>query len=125
MGEGEIIVNGAGLTNVRQADTPIVARTAALDPTLSKCDSYLELCCRLPEWRDVPPETYVEIKKPPQNCPKPDTDDYYGEDYYDNLTCEKDGITYSDLDEIPSEDKCNSCYCDYGEVVCSKDLCSG
>ena len=41
-----------------------------------------------------------------------------------NFTCEYKGATYVDLDEVPSEDNCNSCYCDYGEIVCSKDLCT-
>ena len=56
-------MNGAGLTNIRSADVSTISRKSALDPTLSKCDDYLELCCRLPEWRDVPPETFVEIQK--------------------------------------------------------------
>jgi len=118
---GEIIVNGAGLTNIRSSDTSIVSRKVALDPSLSKCDAGLDICCRLPEWSGVPPDTFVEIPKPPTNC-KPSGVDYY-DDYYTSLACEVNGVTYGDLDEIPSETECNSCYCDYGEIACTKDLC--
>ena len=62
------------------------------------------------------------IAKPPQNCKPPSDDDYYSD--YSSFTCEYKGATYVDLDEVPSEDNCNSCYCDYGEIVCSKDLCT-
>ena len=41
------------------------------------------------------------------------------------MECNVDGIVYSDLDEIPSDDPCNSCFCDYGEIVCTDDLCRG
>ena len=38
-------------------------------------------------------------------------------------TCEKDGTVYEDLDEVPSGDTCNECYCDLGEIICSADIC--
>ena len=38
-------------------------------------------------------------------------------------TCEKDGIEYGDLDEVPSGDTCNKCYCDLGQIICSADIC--
>ena len=68
---------------------------------------------------------FCTLLKPPTNCKpsKPANDDY--EDYYSSLVCEVNGLTYSDLDEIPSDDPCNSCYCDYGEIACTKDLCGG
>ena len=89
---------------------------------MSKCERGLEICCRHPDWRDVPPETYVEIGKPSPNCK---TDESYDDDYYSNLECNVNGIAYGDLDEIPDDDPCNSCYCDFGEVICTKDLCGG
>jgi hypothetical protein len=70
----------------------------------------------------VPPETYVEIGKPSPNC---QSDSAYDDDYYSSLECNVNGIAYGDLDEIPDDDPCNSCYCDYGEVICTKDLCGG
>ena len=99
-----------------------VSRRVALDPAMSKCEKGLEICCRHPDWRDVPPETYVEIGKPSPNCK---TDESYDDDYYSNLECNVNGIAYGDLDEIPDDDPCNSCYCDFGEVICTKDLCGG
>ena len=63
---GEIIVNGAGLTNIRSTDSKPVSRQVALDPTVSKCNEALDICCRLPEWRDVPPDTFIEIPKVPE-----------------------------------------------------------
>ena len=39
-------------------------------------------------------------------------------DYYD-YDCTKDGVTFEDLEEVPSED-CNTCFCDFGEVVCTE-----
>ena len=63
------------------------------------------------------------ITKPPTNCkPSPSDEDYYSD--YSSFTCEYKGTTYVDLDEIPSDDNCNSCYCDYGEIICSTDLCT-
>ena len=99
-----------------------VSRRVALDPAISKCEKGLEICCRHPDWRDVPPETYIEIGKPSPNCK---TDESYDDDYYSSLECNVNGIAYGDLDEIPDDDPCNSCYCDYGEVKCTKDLCAG
>jgi len=119
---GEIIANGVGLLNIRHEDIGRVSRTVALDPAMSKCEKGLEICCRHPDWRDVPPETYIEIGKPSPNC-KSDGD--YDDDYYSSLECNVNGIAYGDLDEIPDDDPCNSCYCDYGEVMCTKDLCTG
>jgi hypothetical protein len=111
------------LTNIRSSDTSTVSRQVALDPSVSKCNEALDICCRLPEWRGVPPDTFIEIPKPPTNCKpsKSEGDDY--EDYYSSLVCEVNGVSYSDLDEVPTDDPCNSCYCDYGEIACTKDLC--
>ena len=64
-----------------------VSRRVALDPAMSKCEKGLEICCRHPDWRDVPPETYVEIGKPSPNCK---SDDAYDEDYYSR--CEISGF---------------------------------
>ena len=41
---------------------------AELDPKESKCPGDLEVCCRHPDWRGVPLETVVPIKKPPPKC---------------------------------------------------------
>ena len=49
----------------------------------------LEICCRHPDWRDVPLETYVEIENPPAKCEEEfyNIDDYNYE--YEDSTCIK------------------------------------
>jgi hypothetical protein len=49
----------------------------------------LEICCRHPDWKDVPLETYVEIENPPAECEEDfyDSDDYNYE--YEDSTCIK------------------------------------
>ena len=33
--------------------------------------------------------------------------------------CTKDGVSYADLEQVPSGD-CNNCFCDFGNIVCSE-----
>ena len=41
------------------------------NPLDSKCDDYREICCRLPEWRDVPLEEEIKLPpRPPAQCIK-------------------------------------------------------
>lgn len=77
---GEIITNGYGIADIRRRSS------ALLD---SKCSEILEICCRHPDWRDVPLETYVEIENPPAECEEDfyDNDDYNYE--YEDSTCIK------------------------------------
>ena len=101
---GELFVSSKGLVDIRN-----------MDPLISKCPGDLEICCRHPDWKDVPLETIVEIKKPSIDCK---TDSELLDDL-EKSTCTKDGVTYEDLDEVPSED-CNTCFCDFGVVVCTE-----
>ncbi|CAB4063305.1 unnamed protein product [Lepeophtheirus salmonis] len=39
-------------------------------------------------------------------------------------TCLHNGVTYQDFDDIASNDPCEVCYCNYGQVVCSKMVCN-
>ena len=41
----------------------------------------------------------------------------------DDYSCLQNGTVYQDLEDIPSNDSCNECYCDFGEVICSVDSC--
>ena len=77
---GEIITNGYGIADIRRRSS------ALLD---SKCSEILEICCRHPDWKDVPLETYVEIENPPAECEEDfyDNDDYNYE--YEDSTCIK------------------------------------
>ena len=39
------------------------------NPLDSKCDDFLEICCRLPEWKDVPLEKEILVPpRPPVKC---------------------------------------------------------
>ena len=78
---GEIITDGRDILGVRGA---------IFNPLDSKCDdSYTDICCRHPDWRDVPLETYVEIENPPPEC----EEDFYDDDNYnyesEDSTCIK------------------------------------
>jgi len=109
---GQIITSGYGIADIRRRSS------ALLD---SKCSEILEICCRHPDWRDVPLETYVEIENPPAVC----EEDFYNNDNYEyeDSTCIKDGVTYEDLDEIPNSESCNKCTCDFGEIICTEEVC--
>ena len=74
--------------------------------------------------KDVPLTTFVEVLKPAAECNEYN-DDYNYPDYYDEetSTCSKDGVTYQDLEEVPSGDSCNDCSCDFGQIVCSEEIC--
>ena len=37
----------------------------------------------------------------------------------EKLNCTKDGVSYADLEQVPSGD-CNNCFCDFGNIVCSE-----
>jgi hypothetical protein len=54
---GEIITNGAGLANVRGAGMEV----AVFNPLDSKCEESLDMCCRHPDWKDVPLEEEIEL----------------------------------------------------------------
>ena len=75
---GQIITSGYGIADIRRRSS------ALLD---SKCSEILEICCRHPDWRDVPLETYVEIENPPAVC----EEDFYNNDNYEyeDSTCIK------------------------------------
>ena len=32
----------------------------------------------------------------------------------------QDGITYEDLEDVPSANSCSKCACDFGEIICTK-----
>ena len=107
---GEIITNGKNVIDIRSF-------SVALDPQTSICPGDLEVCCRHPDWRDVPLTTQVVIKHPPPECKSVlggSSDDY---------SCLQNGTVYQDLEDIPSNDYCNECYCDFGEIICSADSC--
>ena len=57
---------------------------------------------------EMPPEDYEEYEE-------------FAYELYDlqKSTCTKDGVTFEDLEEVPSED-CNECFCDFGVVVCTE-----
>jgi len=42
----------------------------------------------------------------------------------DDGSCEVAGQVYADGERVPSEDDCNSCDCEGGEVWCTTQLCS-
>jgi len=66
--DGYIITDGAGLFDIRTGlqDT--------LDPASSKCESYLEVCCRDELFSDVPlPKKPVPTTTPKPTTPKPTT----------------------------------------------------
>ena len=71
----------------------------------------MEICCRHPDWKDIPLTTDVIIKKPPSTC------------IFVDDSCELNGITYQDLEQVPSSD-CNESFCDFGEILCSSDICN-
>ena len=33
-------------------------------------------------------------------------------------------MTYQDLDEIPDSESCNKCSCDFGEIICTEEVCN-
>ena len=71
--------------------------------------------------KDVPLTTFVEVLKPAAECNEYNDDyNYYGEEA---STCSKDGVTYQDLEEVPSSDSCNDCSCDFGQIICSEEIC--
>ena len=86
-----------------------------MDPLNSKCPGDLEVCCRHPDWRNVPIETIVTIKKPKIEC-KTDQEVIVEKEV---TSCTKNGLIYKDLEKLPTED-CNTCFCDFGEVVCNE-----
>jgi len=58
--DGEIIVDGGSLINVRFGGLDDVE----LDPENSKCPGSLEVCCRHPDFIGIPIETPISINKP-------------------------------------------------------------
>jgi hypothetical protein len=61
--DGEIITDGGGLIDIR---------SGLLDPLSSKCPSYLEVCCRHPDYIDDPEPTSPPVtKRPPPIVTEP------------------------------------------------------
>ena len=104
---GEVITSGASILSTRHSG---ISGTLdqLFDPLDSKCDDLQEICCRMPDWKDVPPENPIIIKKPPIKCSKRNTD-------LQNGTCFYRNVMYQDLDGMPSSDCCNTCFCDFGK----------
>ena len=50
-------------------------------------------------------------------------DDGVDDDYVEPGSCIKDGIVYSDFEDVPDSDPCNLCQCYNGTVVCAKMEC--
>jgi len=65
--DGEIITDGGGLFNPRFGGLSDVE----LNPDTSKCPGDIEMCCRLPEYADVPVEEIIKIHAPPRDCVVP------------------------------------------------------
>ena len=86
-----------------------------MDPFNSKCPGDLEICCKHPDWDGVPLETIIEIKKPLPNCKTAIEE----QNELEKSKCTKNGISYEDLSIVPADD-CNTCYCDYGLIVCTE-----
>ena len=82
---GELIVNGEGIVDIRN-----------MDPLNSKCPGDLEVCCRHPDWRNVPIETIVTIKKPQIVC-KTDLEVLVEKEI---SSCTKNGLIYKDLEKL-------------------------
>ena len=50
-------------------DSAIGEGGEVFDPLDSQCDDFREICCRLPEWRDVPLEEEIIVPpRPPAKC---------------------------------------------------------
>ena len=78
--DGEIITDGGGLFNPRFGGLSDVE----LNPDTSKCPGDIEMCCRLPEYADVPVEEIIKIHAPPRDCVVPPEKITY-------LDCEEQG----------------------------------
>ena len=59
--DGEIVTNAVGLIDLR---TDPEDESDTFNPSDSKCEESLDICCRHPDWRDVPLKQ--EIKLPPK-----------------------------------------------------------
>ena len=57
---GEVVTSGAGTLGPR--NTPGLDKL--FDPLDSKCEDSQEICCRMPDWKDVPLEEQSEIPLP-------------------------------------------------------------
>ena len=67
---GEVITSGASILSTRHSG---ISGTLdqLFDPLDSKCDDLQEICCRMPDWKDVPLEKQSEIPLPekiPNKC---------------------------------------------------------
>ena len=87
-----------------------------VDPTSSKCPGDLEICCKHPDWAGLPIESMVEIKKPSVTC-KTDVEKQEEET---KSKCNINGQIYDDLSAVPSGDDCNTCFCDFGSIICTE-----
>ena len=56
---GEVITSGASILSQR-----VSTMDQLFDPLDSKCDDLQEICCRMPDWKDVPLEKQSEIPLP-------------------------------------------------------------
>ena len=56
---GEVITSGASILSQR-----VSTMDQLFDPLDSKCDDLQEICCRMPDWKDVPLEKQSEISLP-------------------------------------------------------------
>ena len=65
---GEVITSGASILSTRSVSGTL---DQLFDPLDSKCDDLQEICCRMPDWKDVPLEKQSEIPLPekiPNKC---------------------------------------------------------
>ena len=56
---GEVVTSGASILSQR-----VSTLDQLFDPLDSKCDDLQEICCRMPDWKDVPLEKQSEIPLP-------------------------------------------------------------
>ena len=106
--DGVLVTNGKDLVDIR-----------SLDPSNSKCPGDLEVCCQHPDWEGISIDEIIEIKKPGMEC-KTLEEKLLNQE---KSQCNHNGVIYQDLDPVPSNDDCNSCFCDFGVVVCTEELC--
>ena len=88
---------------------------------------------RHPDWKDVPIEHQVTIKKPPSNCSQVVSPQNFLRGISnisankakkkEEGSCTFKNIDYQDLDEIPTGNCCASCFCDFGKIECTNPDC--
>ena len=71
------VIGNSGLDNM---DNYKDVLNLLFDPLDSKCDDFRDVCCRLPEWKDIPLDEKSKIKLPeeiPSACLEELKDDDY------------------------------------------------